>query len=255
MTEIPVRHFPGRDGVQLAYRELGEGRPLIMIHGYLGNAMIMVETGMAGRLAGQGYRVIMPDLRGHGDSARPHDPAAYPPDVLADDGLALIEHLGLTDYDLGGYSLGGRTVIRLLARGATPGRAIAGGQGLEAIIHTVGRGGQFRRVLTHFGTFEPGSREQAMEDWITASGGDPVALAQVLGTFVDTPLAELARITVPTLVLTGSEDGHNDTAEALADALGNGRYVMLPGNHDTAIGTPQFEDAMTGFLKGGQPAS
>lgn len=255
MIEIPVRHFRGRDGVQLAYRELGEGRPLILIHGYQGDAMLLVEAGLAGKLAAQGYRVILPDLRGHGDSARPHDPAAYPPDALADDGLALIEHLGLTDYDLGGYSLGGRTVIRLLARGAIPGRAIAGGQGLEAITHTVGRGGQFRQVLTRFGTFEPGSPEQAMEDWVTARGGDPVALVHVLDTFADTSLAELARITVPTLVLTGAEDGHNDTAEALANALGNGRYVMLPGNHGTAIGTPQFEDAITDFLKGGQPAS
>jgi pimeloyl-ACP methyl ester carboxylesterase len=255
MSEIPVRHFRGRDGVQLAYRELGEGRPLILIHGYQGDAMLLVEAGLAGKLAAQGYRVILPDLRGHGDSARPHDPAAYPPDALADDGLALIEHLGLSDYDLGGYSLGGRTVIRLLARGATPGRAIVGGQGLEAIIHTVGRGGQFRQVLTRFGTFEPGSPEQAMEDWVTARGGDPVALVHVLDTFADTSLAELARITVPTLVLTGAEDGHNDTAEALANALGNGRYVMLPGNHGTAIGTPQFEDAITDFLKGRQPAS
>jgi pimeloyl-ACP methyl ester carboxylesterase len=255
MTEIPVRHFRGRDGVQLAYRELGEGRPLIMVHGYLGNALTMVEAGIAGRLAGQGYRVILPDLRGHGDSARPHDPVAYPPDALADDGLALIEHLGLTDYDLGGYSLGGRTVVRLLARGATPRRAIVGGQGLEAITHTVGRGGRFRHVLTHFGTFEPGSPEQATEDWVTARGGDPVALVHVLDTFADTPLAALARITVPTLVLTGAEDGHNDTAEALANALGNGRYLMLPGNHGTAIGTPQFEDAISDFLKTGQPAS
>ncbi len=248
MTEIPVRHFRGRDGIQLAYRELGEGRPLILIHGYLGNAMTMVETGLAGKLAGQGYRVILPDLRGHGDSARPHDPAAYPPDALADDGLALIDHLGLTGYDLGGYSLGGRTVIRLLARGAAPGRAIVGGQGLEAITHTVGRGGRFRHVLTRFGTFEPGSPEQAMEDWVIASGGDPAALVHVLDTFVNTSLAELARIMVPTLVLTGAEDGHNDTAEALANALGNGRYVMLPGNHGTIIGTPQFEDAVTDFL-------
>ena len=133
-------------------------------------------------------------------------------------------------------------MIRLLARGAAPRRAIVGGQGLEAISHTVGRGGHFRHVLTHFGTFEPGSPEQAMEDWVTASGGDPVALVHVLDTFADTSLAALARITVPTLVLTGAEDGHNDTAEALANALGNGRYVMLPGNHGTAIGTPQFED-------------
>jgi pimeloyl-ACP methyl ester carboxylesterase len=77
----------------------------------------------------------------------------------------------------------------------------------------------------------------------------------VLGTFVDTPLAELARITVPTLVLTGAQDGHNDTAEALANALGNGRYVMVPGNHGTAIAAPEFEAAVTDFLKGGQPAS
>ena len=255
MTGIPLHYFRGRDGVRLAYRELGEGRPLILIHGYLSTAMAMVDTGIAGRTAGRGYRVILPDLRGHGASARPHDAAAYPPDALADDGLALIEHLGLTGYDLGGYSLGGRTVIRILARGATPGRAIVGGQGLEAVTHTVGRGGQFRRVLTNFGTFEPGSPERAMEDWVKSCGGDPVALVRVLDTFADTPLEELARIRVPTLVLTGADDGHDTSAEALAAALANGQYIQLPGNHATAITTPQFETAVTGFLEGSRPAS
>src|ERR1022692_2543702 len=67
----------------------------------------LADSGPARALAAQGYRVILPDLRGHGDSARPHDLACYPPDVLADDGLALIAHLGLDGYDLGGYSLGG----------------------------------------------------------------------------------------------------------------------------------------------------
>ena len=248
MTEFPAVYFRGHDGVRLAYRELGEGRPLILIHGYLATAMAM--AGMARKIAGHGYRVILPDLRGHGESARPHDAAAYPPDALADDGLALIEHLGLTGYDLAGYSLGGRTVIRMLARGATPGRAIAAGQGLEAITHTVGRGAQYRRVLTHFGTFEAGSREQAMEDRVKASGGDPIALALVLGTFADTSLEALGRITVPTLVMTGAGDGHNATARALADALPHGRYVELPGDHGTAVRAPQFEAAITGFLDG-----
>jgi pimeloyl-ACP methyl ester carboxylesterase len=248
VTEIPLRHFRGRDGLRLVYRELGEGRPLILIHGYLSNGMAMVDSGIAGRLAGRGYRVILPDLRGHGDSARPHQATAYPPDVLADDGLALIEQLGAARYDLAGYSLGGRTVIRMLARGAIPVRAIAGGQGLEAITHTVGRGERYRHVLSNFGTFRPGSPDQAVEDWVTASGGDPVALVNVLDSFVDTPLEELARITVPTLVLTGAEDGHNRSAGALARALPNGQYVMLPGDHATAIITPQFERAVTDFL-------
>lgn len=255
MTEMSLHHFDGRDGVRLAYHELGQGRPLVLIHGYMSNATVMARGGFPERIAGRGYRVIMPDLRGHGDSAKPHEAGAYPPDALADDGLALIDHLGLTDYDLAGYSLGGRTVIRLLARGATPGRAIVGGQGLEAINHTVGRGGHFRHVLTNFGTFEPGTSERATEDWIKSSGGDPVALVRVLDTFADTTMTELARITVPTLVLTGAGDGHNDTAAALASALPNGRYIMLPGNHFTAATAPEFEAAVAGFLAEGRDAA
>jgi pimeloyl-ACP methyl ester carboxylesterase len=253
MSEMPLHYFQGRDGVRLVYRQVGHGRPLILIHGYLSNAVSMASNGSPDRIAARGHRVIMPDLRGHGDSAKPHEAAAYPPDVLADDGLALIEHLGLTDYDLAGYSLGGRTVVRLLARGATPRRAVVGGQGLEAIIHTVGRGGHFRRALENFGTFEPGSQEQALADWVKSSGGDPVALIRVLDTFVDTPLAALARVSVPTLVLTGADDGHNDTADALAGALADGKYVMLPGNHFTATTTPLFVTAITDFLEGGDP--
>ena len=254
MAEGSVRSFRGRDGVRLAYQETGAGRPMILIHGFTATAEVSwLRTGIAGRIASHGYRVIMPDLRGHGQSAKPAEADAYPPDVLADDGLALIEHLGVTDYDLTGYSLGGRTVIRLLARGATPRRAVVGGQGLEAVLHTAGRGGRLRSILTNFGTFPPGSPERAMEDWITASGGDPAALIRVLDTFVDTPEAALATITVPTLVLAGDGDGHNDTAAALAAALPHGRYVMLPGDHLTAVSSPRFEAAVLDFLGSPEP--
>ena len=64
----------------------------------------------------------------------------------------------------------------------------------------------------------------------------------------------LATITVPTLVLTGAGDGHNDTARALAEALPHGRYIMVPGDHLTAVGTPEFETAMTSFLTNAEPA-
>jgi pimeloyl-ACP methyl ester carboxylesterase len=249
MTEARLHQFQGRDGLPLAYRELGAGRPLILVHGYTGSAVQgWIESGIAARVAERGYRVIMPDLRGHGDSSRPHEPAAYPPDVLGDDGVALIEQLGLDDYDLAGYSLGGRTVIRMLARGATPRRAVVGGQGLEAVAHASQRGGNYRHILTNFGTFEPGSQEQAVEDWVTASGGDPVALDRLIDTWVDTPAEALARITVPTLIMTGAADGHDRTAGALARALAAGRYLQLPGNHFTAVQAPEFEAALTGFL-------
>src|SRR6185295_7551730 len=134
--DLAVQYFHGRDGARLAYREMGEGRPVVLIHGFFSTASVnWVRYGHAATIAERGYRVVMPDLRGHGDSAKPHEAAAYPPDVLADDGFALIEHLGFTDYDLGGYSLGGRTTVRLLARGATPKRAIVAGTGWEGIVN------------------------------------------------------------------------------------------------------------------------
>jgi pimeloyl-ACP methyl ester carboxylesterase len=254
VADSVVRRFQGRDGLELAYREAGAGRTLVLMHGFTGTAKSSwVDSGLAERLAGLGYRVVLPDMRGHGDSAKPHDAAAYPPDVLADDGLALIEQLGVTDYDLAGYSLGGRTVARMLARGATPRRAIVAGQGLEAILHTEGRGGRLRHILNNFGTFPPGSPEQAMEDFITASGGDPAALVRVLDTFVDTPREALAAVAVPTLVLTGADDGHNETAAALASTLQRGRYVMLPGDHLTVASSPQFEIAVIAFLADREP--
>ena len=98
MAGPPTEHrFASFDGVEIAWQELGEGRPLVLIHGLFSNAWTnWIRYGHAARIAAAGYRVIMPDLRGHGDSAKPHDAAAYPSDVLADDGFALIEQLGLT---------------------------------------------------------------------------------------------------------------------------------------------------------------
>ncbi len=156
-----VYRFAGRDGVELACREAGSGRPLVLLHGFMGAGSHMLDYGRASAFAEQGYRVIVPDFRGHGDSAKPHDPAAYPPDVLAEDGLALVGHLGLGDgdYDLGGYSLGGRIVVRMLLRGAKPGRAIVAGQGLAKVSGPQG-GGVNHRVLTALVdgvAIEPGS--------------------------------------------------------------------------------------------------
>lgn len=253
-NNLPLRHFRSRDGLELAYREMGTGRTLILIHGYFSTATVnWVRYGHAAKIAAQGYRVVMPDLRGHGDSAKPHEASFYPRDVLADDGLALVEHLELTDYDLGGYSLGARTTVRMLARGATPKRALVAGMGLEGILNTGGRGGHFRNILTNLGKHKPGSAEWMAEAFMKTVGGDPVALLNVLNTFQDTPREALARIAIPTLVLTGAEDDDNGSAQALAAALPEGRYVVVPGNHMSAVTKPELGTAMAAFLATSSP--
>ena len=137
MADSPTdpQYFESFDGARIAWRELGEGRPAVLIHGYFSTAEVnWLKYGHAAKLAARGFRVIMPDLRAHGDSDRPHDPAAYVPDILTGDGHALIAHLGLTDYDLGGYSLGARTTVRMLANGAAPRRVVLSGMGLAGIV-------------------------------------------------------------------------------------------------------------------------
>jgi pimeloyl-ACP methyl ester carboxylesterase len=248
-NELPVQYFRGADGLQLAYREMGEGRPLVLIHGFFSTATVnWVRYGHAAKIAALGYRVVMPDLRGHGDSAKPQDPAAYPPDVLADDGFALVEHLGLTDFDLGGYSLGGRTTVRMMARGARPGRAIVAGAGWEGIVNTAGRGEHFRNILTNLGTFQRGSAEWMAEAFLKTVGGDPVALLNVLNTFVDTSREELKRIQTPTLVLIGDDDDDTGSGEELAAALPHGTFVNIPGNHMSAVTKPDLGAAIANYL-------
>jgi pimeloyl-ACP methyl ester carboxylesterase len=251
MTEPQAQRFAARDGAELAYREIGEGRPLVLVHGFTGSGLQWVNHGHAGAIASRGHRVILPDMRGHGESARPHDPAAFPPDVLAADTLALIDHLGLADYDLGGYSLGGTVVVRALARGARPGRAIVAGQGLGVIAGTTSRGGAYRGILTALGrgdVIEPGSPEADQAHWITQGGGDPQSLLHVLDSLVATPESVLRQITTPTLVVVGDQDERHASADALAAALPDAQFIRVPGNHFTAMSAPELEAAILGFL-------
>ena len=241
--------FPSRDGVRLAYREVGEGRPLVLFQGFNVDATLWLRHGQADRIAARGHRVIMPDFRGLGRSAKPHDAAAYPLDVLADDGFALLDHLGLDDYDLGGYSLGGRIVVRMLVRGATPGRAVVAGQGMRQMLGAEGGAGSFmRRVLAGMGTFEPGSSEEQAEQWLRANGADPVALLHVLDSIVATPVEAIGQIQVPTLVVMGADDERAVSVDQLVAALPRGSRAVVPGNHETAASSPELTAAIADFL-------
>ena len=177
------------DGVELAYRQFGGGRPLILIHGFSSDSRQWIDHGLAAAFAAPGHRVIMPDLRGHGASGRPHEASAYPPDVLADDGLAVVSALGLADngYGLFGYSMGGRVALRMLVRGARPAAAVIAGQGFDVTEPTTDRTAGHRRLLTAMVEGTPlGLKDQAMVDWMVERDVDPLALLLVLDSFVGT---------------------------------------------------------------------
>jgi pimeloyl-ACP methyl ester carboxylesterase len=247
---LNASHFTVADGTRIAVHEIGEGRPLLLLHGYFSDAQTnWIKYGHAALLAEAGHRVIMPDFRAHGESDKPHDPKAYPKDVLADDAMELIAHLGLADYDLGGYSLGARTVARMLVKGATPKRVIISGMGFEGLTQTGIRAAHFRAIFDGLGTHDRGSPAWMAEAFLKTTGGDPVALAHILDTFVDTPEAVIRGWARPILVLVGADDDDNGSGPALAAALPNAQLATISGNHMSCVTKADLGLAIRDFLR------
>ncbi|MEQ8744584.1 alpha/beta fold hydrolase [Parasphingorhabdus sp.] len=243
--------FSSFDGVTLKIHEMGQGRPVILLHGLFSNANTnWIKFGHAQALADAGFRVIMPDLRAHGDSAAPHDPAAYPPDVLVKDIRALIDHLQLTDFDLGGFSLGARTTAKLLATGTMPRKAILAGMGLQGLAGWARRRDFFFQAIDTRDSAKRGDPHWLAIQFMKSQKIDPVAARLLLGTFSDMDPAEAASIETEILVLCGSEDDDNGDPEELAAILLNGHYVAIPGTHMSSVTKAEMSQEMVRFLVG-----
>jgi pimeloyl-ACP methyl ester carboxylesterase len=241
--------FKGRGGADLFGIELGEGRPVILLHGFLSSAEgNWVVPGIAAALATAGHRVIAPDCRGHGRSAAPTDLSAWPPDVMASDVEVLSERLKLVDYDLAGYSMGGRTAARLLVRGARPRRCVLGGMGDTGIMQAGPRAEAFEDAIRHGeGAADP-AMGKAIGRAMAAQGLEPAAMLGVLAAFAPTTREDLARIPTPTLAILGEDDHDNGSVDALAGLMPDCTALRLPGDHGGVVATPAFRDALLAFL-------
>ena len=246
---MSLHRFTSFDGIELAWQEIGTGRPVILLHGLFSTAETnWIKYGAAAQVAAAGFRVIVPDLRAHGCSGKPHDAAAYPADVLSLDVAALVGHLGLTDYDLGGYSLGGRTTARCLVRGMTPRRAVIAGMGLTGLSEIGKRADWFLNVIANPDSFERGSDGWMAAQFMRTNQVDGEAVAHVLRSQVASTPAEIAAIDTPTQVVCGADDRDNGSAPDLAAALPQGQYVEIPGNHMSAVVGPAMGAAIATFL-------
>jgi len=243
--------FSSFDGVSLKIHEMGQGRPVMLLHGLFSNANTnWIKFGHAEALAQAGCRAIMPDLRAHGESEAPHDPAAYPADVLVRDIEALIAHLQWADFDLGGFSLGARTTAKLLATGTKPGKAILAGMGLQGLSGWARRRDFFFKAIDSRDSAKRGEPHWLAIQFMKSQNIDPVAARLLLGTFSDMEPAEVKTIETETLVLCGSEDRDNGSPEELAALLPNGRHVAIPGTHMSSVTKAEMSQEMVRFLGG-----
>jgi len=249
MTEPATHFWTSSDGVELAYHELGEGRPVVLLHGLFSDAnMNWIRFGHAARIAAKGFRVIMPDLRTHGLSGRPHGAEHYPTGILARDVRELVTLLELTDFDLGGFSLGARTTVEALGEGMRPRRAVLGGAGLEGLRNWKRRKNFFVEAIELFDKVQRGDPHWLSIQFMKSQKVDRVASRLLLDSFEDAFMGWLQAFTMPTLVVCGSEDDDNGSAEELANVMPNAVFVEVPGTHMSSVTKPEFGDTIATFL-------
>jgi len=247
---MTTEHFASFDGTELALHRVGEGRPLVLLHGLFSSAqMNWIKWGHDRRIAELGYEVLMLDFRVHGESAAPREPEAYPANVLVRDVAALVAYLGLEEYDLGGFSLGARTSLHGVASGAlAPQRLIVGGMGTAGLGEWQKRAAHFRRVIDEFDSIGRDDPAYFSVQFLKSQGVDRVAARLLLDTMPDLDLAQLAQVTIPVLVVCGDEDRDNGSAEELAALLPDAEYVEVPGTHMGSVTKPDLGRAMAEWL-------
>lgn len=250
MSEVKTSHFASFDGTRLAIHRIGQGRPVVLLHGLFSSAdMNWIKWGHAQRLADAGLEAIMLDFRVHGQSDSPTDPAAYPENVLVRDVTALIEHLGLEDYDLCGFSLGARTSLHAVGNGVLqPRRLVVAGMGVAGIADWNRRSAFFKRVIDEFDEIKPGDPGYFARQFLKSQGVDRAAARLLLDTMTDLDTAKLANVTMPTLVVCGDEDQDNGSAPDLAEMLPDAIYVEVPGGHLVSATKPEMGEAIVSFL-------
>lgn len=249
MTEANTHFWNASDGARLAFHELGKGRPVILLHGLFSDANVnWIKFGQAERIALRGFRVIMPDLRAHGLSSSPHEPEHYPPGILARDVRELIAFLGLTEFDLGGFSLGARTTVEAVGEGLCPRRAVLGGAGLEGLRNWKRRKDFFVEAIDRFDEVQRGDPHWLSIQFMKSQKVDRVAARLLLDSFEDAFMTWLEAFTMPTLVVCGSDDDDNGSAEELANVLPNALFVEVPGTHMSSVTKPEFGDTIADFL-------
>jgi pimeloyl-ACP methyl ester carboxylesterase/ABC-type methionine transport system permease subunit len=254
MTAPVTRTFESFDGTPISYLDLGDGPVVLLLHGFTANADLnWVRPGIAQKIADAGYRVIAPDLRGHGASPVPDDPASWPRDAIARDQIALMKHLGAEPFAVVGYSMGAISALRYQLLSRSSGRLVLGGVGDSVADESnSSRNDGFRAAIEAAMRGEDTPAAKAILARAKASGGTLEGYLGALSARIYTGRDLLETFDLPVLVITGDQDTDNGSGEALAEIIPGARYRQITGTHVSAVGDPALPDAIIAFLNEGR---
>lgn len=244
-------------GISIAYEVHGEGKPILLIHGFGSSGKInWIDTGWVETLVGAGYQPITFDNRGHGASRKLYDAQLYFAHEMARDAKRLLDHLGITRAPIMGYSMGARIAAYLMLQDPQAvSCAVWGGMGVN-LISGLEDSEEIIEALTAESLAEvTGRTGRQFRIFADHNKADRAALAACMVNSRE-PMreADVRRIEQPVLVAVGSDDDMAGSAAALAELLPHGEaFTIERRDHMRATGDKQFKAAALEFL-GRQPA-
>jgi pimeloyl-ACP methyl ester carboxylesterase len=238
--------------VEIAYLDEGEGDPILLVHGFASSKNVnWVYPTWVSELKKNGRRVIAFDNRGHGDSSKLYDPAAYEIGIMAGDISALMDHLNIERADVMGYSLGSRmTAVLALREPQRLRSAILGGIGI-GLIEGGGPGENVVEALeapSLDDVTDPVGR--TFRAFAEQTRSDRRALADCLrGSRRLMTREEAAAIKVPVLIAVGTADEIAGSAQALGKIIPDAQVLDIPNrDHMRAVGDKVYKTGVLDFL-------
>ncbi|MEA1786890.1 alpha/beta fold hydrolase [Arenibacter sp. GZD96] len=244
-VQSQVQFFSSFDAVRIAYTDEGNGKPILLLHGFMNSGDAWNQTILKKELLHQGYRVIVPDLRGNGQSDAPQNSDAYSNDAEIKDIIALANMLQLKKYDAIGYSRGSIILAKLLTEDRRIKKAVIGGMGLDFTNPNWNRRIMFSEAFAGNSTLET----EGAVTYAKSIGADLKVLHWLQKYQPVTSQEELKKIKAKVLVLAGKEDVANGNPIDLKNAIPRANVVLVKGDHNGAYKNTAFSEAVLSFLK------
>jgi pimeloyl-ACP methyl ester carboxylesterase len=243
------------DGVQIYYEEHGTGEPVVLVHGFASRAEHNWGlTGWYMQLSPH-YRVVALDCRGHGKSGKPHDPAAYAGNIMANDVIRLMDQLGIERTLLMGYSMGARISLGLLQSHPERLRAVVlGGIGAtSATVTSFDRKPIVEALLSDNPSHLGSATAKQFRNFAEANGNDLKALAACMAADRPDQTSEdlkALRVNVPVMIVIGTKDTLVGSPELLRDSISGSELVKIEGrDHLNAPGDKRYKESVLRFFK------
>lgn len=239
-----TKYFTSFDDIKIAYTDEGKGKPVLLIHGFINTRKSWDKTVLKQALLDKGYRVIVPDLRGNGDSDKPHEDAAYSEDAEVMDLLFLISELKISKYSAVGYSRGSIILAKLLTKTRRLKKAVLGGMGIDFTNPNWDRRIMFRDAFNGKVTEET----KGAVEYAKSINADLKSLYLQQKHQPVTTKRQLQVIEAKVLVIAGDEDLDNGDPAALQKAIPKSKLQIVKGDHNGTYKTEDFSKAILSFL-------